>query len=103
MYQLTNINPLELGQMQETSDLTLGKSLRGEAEVAIHISHYTIRNYFPLYFEDIKPEGRTNKMAHSEDNKFLRLFGVTNVGVHTPKCNCLYLCVEQHQYYALLA
>jgi hypothetical protein len=22
---------------------------------------------------------------------------------HTPKCNCLYLCVEQHQYYALLA
>jgi hypothetical protein len=28
---------------------------------------------------------------------------VTNVGVHTPKCNCLYLCVEQHQYYALLA
>jgi 16S rRNA G966 N2-methylase RsmD len=23
--------------------------------------------------------------------------------VHTPKCNCLNLCVEQHQYYALLA
>jgi hypothetical protein len=25
------------------------------------------------------------------------------ISVHTPKCNCLYLCVEQHQYYALLA
>jgi hypothetical protein len=25
------------------------------------------------------------------------------ITVHTPKCNCLYLCVEQHQYYALLA
>jgi hypothetical protein len=26
-----------------------------------------------------------------------------NISVHMPKCNCLYLCVEQHQYYALLA
>jgi hypothetical protein len=25
------------------------------------------------------------------------------ISVHTPKCNCLYLCVEQHQNYALLA
>jgi hypothetical protein len=25
------------------------------------------------------------------------------ISVHTPKCKSLYLCVEQHQYYALLA
>jgi hypothetical protein len=51
------------------------------------------------------PEGRLNKIIDLQETKFLRLFGLTDCinSVDTPKCNCLYLCVEQHQHYVLLA
>jgi hypothetical protein len=50
-------------------------------------------------------EGLINKMTDVQEAKFLHLFDLTNVHfrVHTPKYNCLYLCLEQHQRYALLA
>jgi hypothetical protein len=38
--------------------------------------------------EGIMPEGRINKIADSQEPKFLRRFGLTNVHcVHTPKYN----------------
>jgi hypothetical protein len=46
------------------------------------------------------PDGPINKMADLQGTKFIRLFGfdMRVVGVHTPRCGCLYLCVKQHQY-----
>jgi hypothetical protein len=50
------------------------------------------------------PEGRINKMADLQETKFLHLvWQICIISVHTPKCNYLYLCVEQHQHYVLLA
>jgi nicotinamide riboside transporter PnuC len=64
----------------------------------------TIHNALSPY-KVIVPEGRINKMADLQETKFLRLFALTNClfCVVTPTCNCLYLRVEQHQYYVLLA
>jgi hypothetical protein len=75
-------------------------NIRKESEVSgkFWILH---NEKFYDFFKGIMAEGRINKMADLQETKFLRLFGLTNV--HTPKCNCLYLCVEQHQYYALQA
>jgi hypothetical protein len=55
---------------------------------------------FPFYIDGIVPEGRINKITHLQETKFIRLFCFTYV--HMPKCNCPYLCIEQHQHYALL-
>jgi hypothetical protein len=56
-----------------------------------------------LRIEGIIPEGRINKMTDLQETKILHLFGLQMciISVHTPKCNCVYFCVEQHQHYTL--
>jgi hypothetical protein len=49
------------------------------------------------------PDGRINKMADLQETKFFPQFGLTNVYYYCSYTQCLYLCVEQHQNYALLA
>jgi hypothetical protein len=41
------------------------------------------------------------KMADLQQTKFLRLPVVTSV--RTPKCGCVYLCLQRHQHYVLPA
>jgi hypothetical protein len=51
------------------------------------------------------PEGRINKITDLQKTKFLRLFGLTMciISVNVLKCSSLYLFVDRHQHYALLA